>query len=267
MPTHPPSCDCQMSPRPGRGAKFSPVENHCPRKTLACMQKREGEGVLWSQLKSAVEEWLRKGRPESRGWAEPLPLRSSCDLTNWLFRKPSSPQLAFPSPWLEMGGGMSDAACSPATQREGFQETYWARLPSSLPFLPRLWGRKGSRLSSASPRSWSSVANMLEDKKNLEILSQDGSLAGKGAVLLRNPTANVRSLWSLSVSLEQSLSLPFPPGGSCLRPSRTEVWHVREQREQKHIEMFKITPGAYPGVITPRARSPQCGLLHPLRGS
>lgn len=26
---------------------------------------------------------------------------------------------------------------------------------------------------------------------------------------------------------------------------------MREQREQKHIEMFKITPGAYPGVLTP----------------
>ena len=123
-------------PPPPGGAKFSPVEKHCPRKTLACVQEREGEGAPWSQLKSAVEEWLRKGRPESRGWAEPLPLRSSCELTNWLFRKPSSPQLALPSPWPEMGRGMWDAACSPATHKEGFQETYWARLPSSLPPSP-----------------------------------------------------------------------------------------------------------------------------------
>ena len=106
--------------------------------------------------------------------------------------------------------------------------------------------QKSSRLSFDLPWVFDSVVDMLKDKKrNLDILLQDGRLPGQGAVL-RRPGANVKSLQLLPVVLEQRLSLPFLLGGGCLRPPETEAWYGREQRE-KHIKVFKITPGTYSG--------------------
>lgn len=133
-----------------------------------------------TRLKPTLERWLRKGRPVSE-------LRSLCGLMSWLLRKPFSPQIAFPSPLPSCGPEVGGAWDAGRTRMESGRTT-WSKLPA-----PSQQQRRQALLCLPYV-SLSSVPEMLKDQKNLEISPQDGSPAGRGAILLQGPSTHVKSL-------------------------------------------------------------------------
>lgn len=96
---------------------------------------------------------------------------------------------------------------------------------------------------------------MPEDKKCLEVLLQDGSLAAEDAVLLQSPTATQKRLISLHFLGSKSKSALRS------RPSRTEAGLVGEQREKAHQDVCNLSQGT---SSLPASSRSSVWLLHPV---
>ena len=140
-----------------------------------------------------------------------------------------------------MGGGLGmHPACHHTQKKISGEPTGQDFPPPSLPPLsPTPDPEAGKAAGSPLPPRGLGAQLLIcvpEDKKCLEVLLQDGSLAGEGAVLLQSPTATQKPLISLHFLGSKSKSALRS------RPSRTEDRPVGEQREKKHTKMFAITP-------------------------
>lgn len=141
-----------------------------------------------------------------------------------------------------MGRGLGMHPASHHTQ-EDLWRTYWTRLPTSLPpLLPTPDPGAGKAVGSPLPPRGlgAQLLNcMPEDKKCLEVLLQDGSLAAEGAVLLQSPAATQKPLISLHFLGSKSKSALRS------RPSWTKAGLVGEQREKSTSRCLPSLPGYF----------------------